>query len=428
MAAADVDAVLQDLWRDCADPPEVRSFQHGRGRGLVSPRKMAVGEEVFRDTPLVAMQNLFSQRLTPCCLGCMAPVGSFRQLLQRILRNAGQTLESDFPSVNNDELLSQPRLSGITWPCPTPGCKMLFCSRACRERELQRGAHRLLCLELDDRRLRKWAQFKALDREDPGGECVYGDFEAQSWVTLAQLSSATAISLKAVALASSLCLRRSRNCRVRKLCLPFLSRRTFSMKRPSMNGKRQQHLVESAMAAAVRAIPKGVRTRLGSELTRLVAQRVRGWYRVVASDGSFLGASDKEQLAALQREGARPRLGETVATWAQRCKCRYVATYRASLQRACLAATDPGVNKWPAWSERLSLSGGKLFHHPQEQRPAAPAFASKRASAKPPKTIKQALKTVQPRLRKLLTARRLEELQKRGATRLRRVLQPKDKT
>lgn len=235
------------------------------------------------------------------------------------------------------------------------------------------------------------------------------------------------------------------------------------MKRPSLNPKRQRHLVESAMAAAVRAIPKGqtwskmevfrkalqklgrgdegidtgVRTRLGGELTRVVAQRARGWHRVVASDGSFLGASDKEQLAALQREGARPRTGETVTSWAKRCKCLYVATYKASLQRACLAATDPGVNKWPAWSvepirskaalkERLSLSGGKLFHHPQEQRPAAPAFASKRACSKPPKTIKQALKMVQPRLRKLLTAGRLEELQKGGATRLRRVLQPKE--
>lgn len=162
-ATADVDAVLQDLWRDWADPPEVRSFQQS-GRGLVSPRKMAVGAEVFRDTPLVAIQNLFSQRLTPCCLGCMAPVGSFRQLLQRILRNASQTLESDFPSVN-DELLSQPT-KRIAWPCPTPGCKMLFCSEACRERELQRGAHRLLCVELVDLlRLRKWAQFKALARQ-----------------------------------------------------------------------------------------------------------------------------------------------------------------------------------------------------------------------------------------------------------------------
>ncbi|CAL1163549.1 unnamed protein product [Cladocopium goreaui] len=53
-ATADVDAVLQDLWRDWADPPEVRSFQQS-GRGLVSPRKMAVGAEVFRDTPLVAV-------------------------------------------------------------------------------------------------------------------------------------------------------------------------------------------------------------------------------------------------------------------------------------------------------------------------------------------------------------------------------------
>ena len=42
----------------------------------------------------------------------------------------------------------------------------------------------------------------------------------------------------------------------------------------------------------------GVRTRLGGELTRLVTQRAHGWHRVVASDGSFLGASDKVRAMA----------------------------------------------------------------------------------------------------------------------------------
>ncbi|CAK9042493.1 unnamed protein product [Durusdinium trenchii] len=81
------EVVRQDLWRGCSEAPEVRCFPQ-RGNGLVAPKELAAGVEVFEDPPLVALQNLFSQRLTPCCTGCLTPLGSFEEHLQQILRNA----------------------------------------------------------------------------------------------------------------------------------------------------------------------------------------------------------------------------------------------------------------------------------------------------------------------------------------------------
>jgi len=38
----------------------------------------------------------------------------------------------------------------------------------------------------------------------------------------------------------------------------------------------------------------GIRTRFGSALSKVVLSRRPGWYRIVASDGNFLGSDDKE--------------------------------------------------------------------------------------------------------------------------------------
>ena len=38
----------------------------------------------------------------------------------------------------------------------------------------------------------------------------------------------------------------------------------------------------------------GIRTRFGSALSKVVLSRQPGWYRIVASDGTFLGTDDKE--------------------------------------------------------------------------------------------------------------------------------------
>ncbi|CAK9042492.1 Hypothetical protein SCF082_LOCUS24447 [Durusdinium trenchii] len=232
------------------------------------------------------------------------------------------------------------------------------------------------------------------------------------------------------------------------------------MKRPAATQRRQGATAAGdAVAAAMEEIPRGqtrskmevfrkalqhlgrgdegidtgVRARLGFELKRLCQSRAAGWHRVVASDGAF-GA--EEQLSLLQKEGARPRPGESVASWAQRCDVAFVGTYRSALQRACRAGKDPGIAKWPAWSvepikskahlkessrsmkarepvvwvyaslagqvssvfnqtlqarhvcnqaERLLLSGGKLFHLEGARTCSVPAFQApppSRCSAK----------------------------------------------
>lgn len=120
---------------------------------------------MFRDRPLVAFQHIFSQRMTSCCAACMAPVGSFRDLLQQILGNAGCTLESF--GVDSHNLLGHPCLRGLAAvPCDTEGCKALFCSERCRAEEVSHGAHRLLCCELhgDSSRTRSWICFNSLAR------------------------------------------------------------------------------------------------------------------------------------------------------------------------------------------------------------------------------------------------------------------------
>ena len=42
------------------------------------------------------------------------------------------------------------------------------------------------------------------------------------------------------------------------------------------------------------AAKSGIRTRFGSALSKVVLSRQPGWYRIVASDGTFLGSDDKE--------------------------------------------------------------------------------------------------------------------------------------
>ncbi|CAE7873983.1 unnamed protein product [Symbiodinium necroappetens] len=244
------------------------------------------------------------------------------------------------------------------------------------------------------------------------------------------------------------------------LCRAALARErvalTFpGMKRPAQN--RNHGTSNAALLSVLRKIPKGqtrskmevfrqvlqelgrgdegidtgIRAQLGSQLQAVVAQRAHGWHRVVSSDGGFW---NKEQLPLLQTEGARPRSGESVLSWAGRCKAIFVATYRASSGRLALTCHDPRVEKWqpeavePLHSkatlkERLVLSGGKFFFHPDIPKPLPPAFPRKRSSQKKPcKTFKAAMKMVRPRLHQALGAAEFAELQRTGAVRLRSIL------
>ncbi|CAE7562286.1 unnamed protein product [Symbiodinium natans] len=235
------------------------------------------------------------------------------------------------------------------------------------------------------------------------------------------------------------------------------------MKRPSQSARlRKDGASSKAIVAVLRGIPKGetrtkmevfrkvlqeldrgdegidtgIRAQLGSQLIAVVNKRVRGWHRVVSSDGGLWDA--KEQLALLQAEGARPRPGEAVRRWAKRCKATLVGTYRASSGRVALARHDPRVDKWrpeeveplrnkAVLKERLVLSGGKLFHHPDMHKPQPPAFCCKTMSrAKPCRTLTAALKRVRPRLQHALANAQFAELTRKGAVCIRNVLQSQE--
>eukprot|EP00439_Symbiodinium_sp_Y106_P059202 s5068_g8.t1 len=73
--------------------------------------------------------------------------------------------------------------------------------------------------------------------------------------------------------------------------------------------------------------------------------------------------------------------------------------------------------------ERLVLSGGKFFCHPDVPKPLPPAFPCKRTSQKKPcKTFKAAMKMVRPRLHQALGAAEFSELQRTGVVRVRSIL------
>ncbi|MCZ6598225.1 MAG: 2OG-Fe(II) oxygenase, partial [Planctomycetota bacterium] len=109
---------------------------------------------------------------------------------------------------------------------------------------------------------------------------------------------------------------------------------------------------------AVAKIPRG-ETRSFSELAVMAgrpgAARAAGralrecsddastpWHRVVAAGGALDRDEGRArlQLRRLRREGARPRVGESVRAWARRVHCRLVASYD---RRVFLPARDERV-------------------------------------------------------------------------------------
>lgn len=157
-----------DAWRetsaDLFQHVELRNVGPVRGRGLVARCEFTAEQVAFNDIPTVAMQHIFSQRLTPCCLVCLSMVGDLEAHLRQILSNSSRRLES-FPQVASHPLLRHPwlQIGRPPLPCPSAGCSALFCGAACRDRAMTTGAHRVLCKELRDdrRRMERWAKFKA---------------------------------------------------------------------------------------------------------------------------------------------------------------------------------------------------------------------------------------------------------------------------
>lgn len=85
----------------------------------------------------------------------------------------------------------------------------------------------------------------------------------------------------------------------------------------------------------------GAARAAGRALRAAAAANGVPWHRVVRADG---GQWHPEQLARLQREGARPRPDEPLAAWAQRVGASRIGRWR---DRRLAAANDPQARRWP---------------------------------------------------------------------------------
>ncbi|CAE7022746.1 unnamed protein product [Symbiodinium sp. KB8] len=193
------------------------------------------------------------------------------------------------------------------------------------------------------------------------------------------------------------------------LCRAALARErvalTFpGMKRPAQN--RNHGTSNAALLSVLRKIPKG-QTRSKMEVFRQVLQELgRG------DEGIDTGAT----AASPNRRGTAKASSFPLYTLAtSRIVCRGVEKWQPE-------AVEPLHSK-ATLKERLVLSGGKFFFHPDIPKPLPPAFPRKRSSQKKPcKTFKAAMKMVRPRLHQALGAAEFAELQRTGAVRLRSIL------
>merc|ERR1712224_946819 len=76
------------------------------------------------------------------------------------LRDCPGTSLADYKHLDASSLLDDPglRLPPVV-PCLRDGCNACFCSVACREAQLLRGHHRVLCTELPEERRLPWECF-----------------------------------------------------------------------------------------------------------------------------------------------------------------------------------------------------------------------------------------------------------------------------
>lgn len=119
---------------DVCEQLEVRHAA-GRGLGLFAKGAIRKGTVLFRELPLVCMQEASR---TPClvCERCCRFVGPLEAQIRALLR-AQYPVDGSLPHVDGMRQLPLPE------PC-LGGCTMLFCSEACARAEYAQG-HSLLC-------------------------------------------------------------------------------------------------------------------------------------------------------------------------------------------------------------------------------------------------------------------------------------------
>lgn len=137
---------------------EVRCCGNEQGWGLHATRAFRKGEEMWREWPIVFAQQHTSKAVLPACLACGAFAGSFRDMLTFVLKRANKSL-AQFPDLTASGLLESPEFQRpAAVPCPH-GCGEVFCSEACRDAQLERGHHRVICAELPADRRKRWVKF-----------------------------------------------------------------------------------------------------------------------------------------------------------------------------------------------------------------------------------------------------------------------------
>lgn len=134
------------------------------GLGLRAARAFARGDVVYRERPAVFMQSGWSSRVAPACLNCgMLTGGRLCVLLQQTRTACGQEQvpeAASAPLLEQSGLLEDERFSlPAPVPCESAGCTAVFCSNTCREAQLSRGHHRVICATVTPEQRSAWIEF-----------------------------------------------------------------------------------------------------------------------------------------------------------------------------------------------------------------------------------------------------------------------------
>eukprot|EP00929_Paragymnodinium_shiwhaense_P026868 TRINITY_DN15881_c0_g1_i4.p1 TRINITY_DN15881_c0_g1~~TRINITY_DN15881_c0_g1_i4.p1 ORF type:complete len:482 (+),score=121.56 TRINITY_DN15881_c0_g1_i4:156-1601(+) len=120
---------------------QVRDIDKDTGRGLVTPKYVSWGEELYNERPLMYIQSPDSRKASLACCACLIPVGSLADQLKHLGVDAPAGSEAISACFGRAE--DSPRTPRPLVPCP--GCKEVFCSTECRDYALAETSHAELC-------------------------------------------------------------------------------------------------------------------------------------------------------------------------------------------------------------------------------------------------------------------------------------------
>eukprot|EP00927_Polykrikos_kofoidii_P010478 TRINITY_DN14419_c0_g1_i2.p1 TRINITY_DN14419_c0_g1~~TRINITY_DN14419_c0_g1_i2.p1 ORF type:complete len:528 (-),score=111.41 TRINITY_DN14419_c0_g1_i2:79-1623(-) len=147
----------------------------GAGVGLRTTRSFSKGDVLYRTLPLGWMQEGSSACAAPACIGCgMMVGGDLRSILKTCVAassnaEAGRPdLKFDWGDLEDSGLLDDGRFR-LRDPVPCPrgspeneafSCSAVFCSIACRDKQMKSGHHRLTCGDASPLQRAAWKAFR----------------------------------------------------------------------------------------------------------------------------------------------------------------------------------------------------------------------------------------------------------------------------